>query len=47
MTKPIPILSVLVVAALAISAAVAERVEMRAQHDRFSFGAEHTTFAAQ
>ncbi|HEV8391466.1 MAG TPA: hypothetical protein VGQ35_16565 [Dongiaceae bacterium] len=47
MKKPITALSVLIIAALTIGVAVAGRMEQRAQHDRFSFGAEPTTFAAQ
>jgi hypothetical protein len=45
--KPITILSVLLIAALSIGVAMAERIEVRAQHDRLSFGAEPTTSAAQ
>lgn len=45
--KPIIILSVLLIATLSIGVDMAERQEMRAQHDRLSFGAEATTLAAQ
>ncbi|HEY3145637.1 MAG TPA: hypothetical protein VGJ75_04765 [Dongiaceae bacterium] len=38
MKKPITILSVLIIAGLTISVAVAGRLEHRAQRDRFSFG---------
>jgi uncharacterized protein YdeI (BOF family) len=38
MKKPITILSVLFIAGLTISVAVAGRLEQRAQHDRFTFG---------
>ncbi|MGH6892062.1 MAG: hypothetical protein ACREEP_07375 [Dongiaceae bacterium] len=47
MRKPITFLSVLLIAALTIGVAVAGRMEQRAQHDRFSFGAEPTESAAQ
>jgi len=47
MKKPITILSVLIIAALTIGVAVAGRMEQRAQHDRFSFGAEPTEVVAQ
>lgn len=47
MRKPITILSVLLIAALTIGVAVAERMEQRAQQDRFSFGDEAITSAAQ
>ena len=47
MKKPITILSVMIIAALTIGVAVAERMGQRAQQDRFSFGAESTTFVAQ
>lgn len=47
MKKPITILSVLIIAALTIGVAVAERMGQRAQQDRFSFGAEANTSAAQ
>lgn len=47
MKKPITALSILIIAALTIGAAVAGRMEQRAQHDRFSFGTEPNTFAAQ
>ena len=46
MKKPITAISVLVIAALTIGVAVAQRMEHRAQQDRFSFG-ESTTHAAQ
>lgn len=46
MKKPITALSILIVAALTIGAAVAERMEQRAQQDRFSFGAA-IDYAAQ
>jgi hypothetical protein len=39
MKKPLSALSVLIIAALTIGVAVAERMEQRAQQDRFSFGA--------
>jgi hypothetical protein len=38
MKKPITAISVLVIAALTIGVAVAQRMEHRAQQDRFSFG---------
>jgi hypothetical protein len=38
MKKPITALSILIIAALTISVAVAERMGQRAQQDRFSFG---------
>ena len=38
MKKPLTILSVLVFAALTMGMAVAERMEQRAQQDRFSVG---------
>jgi hypothetical protein len=47
MKKPITILSVMIIAALTIGVAVAERIGQRAQQDRFSFGAESITSAAQ
>jgi hypothetical protein len=40
MKKPVTALSILIIAALTIGAAVAERMGQRAQQDRFSFGAE-------
>jgi len=45
--KPIIILSVLLIATLSIGVDLAERIEMRAQHDRLSFGAEPTVLAAR
>lgn len=42
MTKPITILSVLIIATLTIGVALAGRLEQRAQQDRFSFGGEPT-----
>jgi hypothetical protein len=45
--KPIIILSVFLIATLSIGVDLAERIEMRAQHDRLSFGAEAITLAAQ
>lgn len=47
MKKPITILSVLFIAALTMGMAVAEHMEQRAQQDRFSFGTEPTTLAAE
>lgn len=48
MRKPITVLSILVVAALTLGSAVAEHLEKRAQHDRFSFGdAERINSAAE
>lgn len=47
MKKPITALSILIIAALTIGVAVAERMGQRAQHDRFSFGTEPTEFTAQ
>jgi hypothetical protein len=38
MKKPITVLSVLIIAGLTISVALAGRLEQRAQQDRFSFG---------
>lgn len=38
MRKPITVLSVLIIAALTMGVAVAERMEERAQQDRFSVG---------
>jgi hypothetical protein len=46
MKKPITALSVLIIAALTIGVAVAERMEQRAQQDRFSFG-DSTEYAEQ
>ena len=46
MKKPLTALSILVIAALTIGVAVAQRMEQRAQQDRFSFG-ESATHAAQ
>ena len=40
MKKPITALSILIIAALTMGVAVAERMEQRAQHDRIFFGAE-------
>jgi hypothetical protein len=42
MTKPITILSVLIIATLTIGVALAGRLEQRAQQDRLSFGGEPT-----
>jgi hypothetical protein len=42
MKKPITVLSVLIIAALTMSLAVAERMGQRAQQDRFSLGSEPT-----
>ena len=39
MKKPVTALSLLLVAALTMGVAVAQRMEQRAQQDRFSFGA--------
>jgi hypothetical protein len=47
MKKPITALSILIIAALTIGVAVAQRMDHRAQQDRFSFGTEPTEFAAQ
>lgn len=47
MRKRITILSVLVIVALTFGSAVAQRLEWRAQHDRFSFGAESITFTTR
>jgi hypothetical protein len=47
MKKPITALSILIIAALTIGVAVAERMGQRAQQDRFSFGTEPTEFTAQ
>ena len=38
MRKPITVLFVLIIAALTMGGAVAERIEQRAQQDRFSVG---------
>jgi hypothetical protein len=38
MRKPITVLSALIIAALTMGVAVAERIEERAQQDRFSVG---------
>ena len=38
MRKPITALSLLIIAALTMGVAVAERMEQRAQQDRFSLG---------
>ncbi|WP_284735800.1 hypothetical protein [Dongia deserti] len=38
MKKPVTALSVLIIVALTIGVAVAERMEQRAQKDRFSLG---------
>ena len=46
MKKPLTAISVLVIAALTIGVAVAQRMEHLAQQDRFSFGAS-TEQAAQ
>lgn len=46
MKKPITALSILLIAALTMGAAVAQRLEQRAQQDRFSFGTT-TEYAAQ
>jgi hypothetical protein len=46
MKKPITAISILAIAALTIGVAVAQRMEHRAQQDRFSFGAT-TEHAAQ
>ncbi|HET6157210.1 MAG TPA: hypothetical protein VFE34_02605 [Dongiaceae bacterium] len=45
MKKPITILSVLIIAALTMGVAVAERMGQRAQQDRFSFGDSSETAA--
>jgi hypothetical protein len=39
MKKPVTAVSILLVAALTMGVAVAQRMEHRAQQDRFSFGA--------
>ena len=46
MKKPLTVLSVLIIAALTMGMALAERMEQRAQQDRFSFG-DSTDYAAQ
>jgi hypothetical protein len=46
MKKPLTALSILVIAALTMGMALAERMEHRAQQDRISFGAG-TDYAAQ
>ena len=46
MKKPLTAVSILVIAALTLGVAVAQRMEHRAQQDRFSFG-ESATHAAQ
>jgi hypothetical protein len=38
MKKPITVLSILLIAALTMGVALAQRMEQRAQQDRFSFG---------
>jgi hypothetical protein len=38
MKKPLTAISILVIAALTVGVAVAQRMEHRAQQDRFSFG---------
>jgi hypothetical protein len=38
MRKPFTVLSLLLIAALTMGVAVAQRMEQRAQQDRFSFG---------
>jgi hypothetical protein len=38
MKKPVTVLSLLFIAVLTMGVAVAERMEQRAQQDRFSFG---------
>jgi hypothetical protein len=47
MTKPITILSVLIIATLTIGVALAGRLEQRAQQDRLSFGGEPTEVSGQ
>lgn len=39
--RPITLVSAVVIAALTIGVAVAERMELRASEDRFSMGDEH------
>ncbi len=46
MRKPITALSLLIIAALTMGVAVAERMEQRAQDDRFSLG-EPISYAKQ
>ncbi len=46
MKKPLSAISILVIAALTIGVAVAQRMEHRAEQDRLSFGA-NTDYAAQ
>jgi hypothetical protein len=46
MTKPITLLSVLILATLTIGVALAGRLEQRAQQDRFSLGGEPTEVTA-
>lgn len=46
MKKPLTAISILVIAALTVGVAVAQRMEHRAQQDRFSFGA-NTDYPAQ
>lgn len=46
MKKPLTAISILVIAALTVGVAVAQRMEHRAQQDRFSFGAG-ADYAAQ
>ncbi len=46
MKKPLTAVSILVIAALTVGVAVAQRMEHRSQQDRFSFG-ENTQQAAQ
>lgn len=43
MKKPITIISVLVIAALTVGVAVAQRADQRAHQDRFFFGTETET----
>jgi len=47
MRTPITIMSILVCAAMTLGGAVAEHLERRAQHDRFSFGDEPIASIAQ
>jgi hypothetical protein len=46
MRKPFTVLSLLFIAALTMGVAVAQRMEQRAQQDRFSLG-ESTEYATQ
>ncbi|MEZ5830620.1 MAG: hypothetical protein R3D05_05535 [Dongiaceae bacterium] len=46
MKKPITVLSVLLIAALTIGVAVAERMDRHSQQDRLTFGAEPKTVIA-